>query len=217
MAKTLYWTIGILIGVIGIVIFLNRSKSTDTPTTPVPTTPVPTQIKTIVPTEPTTPVETTPSPTTPSSTTPSPTTPSPTTPTPTTQSPATPTPTTPSPTTPSPAKIKIMDYITQLDNATTVLTKASSKINNAYGLKNGFYIAGQAIPPSTGITKIGPDVIKSTTTDCTLNVPTGTTMFIYNPITMTCSYYSGNINLSSLQIEPVGVNSRNRTIGSTLL
>jgi hypothetical protein len=110
-----------------------------------------------------------------------------------------------------------MDYITQLDNATTVLTKASSKINNAYGLKNGFYIAGQAIPPSTGITKIGPDVIKSTTTDCTLNVPTGTTMFIYNPVTMTCSYYSGNINLSSLQIEPVGVNSRNRTIGSTLL
>jgi hypothetical protein len=110
-----------------------------------------------------------------------------------------------------------MNYITQLDNATTVLTKASSKINNAYGLKNGFYISGQAIPPSTGITKIGPDVIKSTTTDCTLNVPTGTTMFIYNPVTMTCSYYSGNINLSSLQIEPVGVNSRNRTIGSTLL
>lgn len=207
MAKTLYWTIGILIGVIGIVIFLNRSKSTDTPTTPVPTTPAPTQIKTIVPTEPTTP---SPTPTTP---TPSPATP---TPSPTTPSPSPTTPS-PSPTTPSPAKIKIMNYITQLDNATTVLTKASSKINNAYGLKNGFYISGQAIPPSTGITKIGPDVIKSTTTDCTLNVPTGTTMFIYNPVTMTCSYYSGNINLSSLQIEPVGVNSRNRTIGSTLL
>ena len=212
MAKTLYWTIGILIGVIGIVIFLNRSKSTDTPSTPVPTTPAPTQIKTIVPTEPTTPEPTTPSPP-PATPTPSPTTP--TTPSPTT--PTTPSPTTPSPTTPSPAKIKIMNYITQLDNATTVLTKASSKINNAYGLKNGFYISGQAIPPSTGITKIGPDVIKSTTTDCTLNVPTGTTMFIYNPVTMTCSYYSGNINLSSLQIEPVGVNSRNRTIGSTLL
>ena len=212
MSKTLYWTIGILIGVIGIVIFLNRSKSTDTPSTPVPTTPAPTQIKTIVPTEPTTPEPTTPSPP-PATPTPSPTTP--TTPSPTT--PTTPSPTTPSPTTPSPAKIKIMNYITQLDNATTVLTKASSKINNAYGLKNGFYISGQAIPPSTGITKIGPDVIKSTTTDCTLNVPTGTTMFIYNPVTMTCSYYSGNINLSSLQIEPVGVNSRNRTIGSTLL
>ena len=207
MAKTLYWAIGILIGVIGIVIFLNKSKSPDSPSTPMPTTPAPTQIKTIVPTEPTTPVPTTPSPTTPV----------PTTPAPTTTAPTTPAPTTPAPTTPSPAKIKILNYITQLDNATTVLTKASTKINNAYGMKNGFYIAGQAIPPSTGITKIGPDVIKSTTTDCTLNVPTGTTMFIYNPTTMTCSYYSGNVNLSSLQIEPVGANSRNRTIGSTLL
>lgn len=213
MAKTLYWAIGILIGVIGIVIFLNKLKSPDSPsTTPVPTTPVPTQIKTIVPTEPTTPEPTTPAPSTPSPTTPVPTTPSPTTPAPTT-----PAPTTPAPTTPSPAKIKILNYITQLDNATTDLTKASTKINNAYGMKNGFYITGQAIPPSTGITKIGPDVIKSTTTECTLNVPTGTTMFIYNPTTMTCSYYSGNVNLSSLQIEPVGANSRNRTIGSTLL
>jgi hypothetical protein len=95
--------------------------------------------------------------------------------------------------------------------------KASAKINNAYGIKNGFYISGQAVPPSTGITKIGQDVIKSTSVDCTLNVPTGTTLFIYNPVTMTCSYYSGNVNLSSLQIEPVGVNSRNRTIGTILL
>ena len=161
MAKTLYWAIGILIGVIGIVIFLNKSKSPDSPSTPMPTTPAPTQIKTIVPTEPTTPVPTTPSPTTPVPTTPAPTTPVPTTPAPTTTAPTTPAPTTPAPTTPSPAKIKILNYITQLDNATTVLTKASTKINNAYGMKNGFYIAGQAIPPSTGITKIGPDVIKS--------------------------------------------------------
>ena len=113
--------------------------------------------------------------------------------------------------------MKIIDYITQLDNATKVLSEASSKINTAYGLKNGFYISGQAVPPSTGITKIGQDVIKATTTDCTLNVPNGTTLFIYDPITMTCSYYSGNVNLSSLQIEPVGINSRNRTIGSIKL
>jgi len=203
MAKTAYLVVGILIGIIGIVIFLNRPTSISTPT------------------EPSTPAPTTSAPTT----TTAPTTSAPTTTTaPTTSAPtATTAPTTSAPTattastTPSPVKMKVMEYITQLDNATSLLTKSAAKINNAYGVKNGFYIAGQAVPPSTGITKIGADVIKATTADCTLNVPSGATLFIYNPITMTCSYYSGNVSLSSLQIEPVGANSRNRTVGSVLL
>jgi cytoskeletal protein RodZ len=183
MAKI--WAIGILIGIIGIVIFLNKSNSPATSTTPVPTTESPSPTPTSQQKESST--------SSPSSSPSSPTSPT------------------------SGVKMKIIDYITELDNATTALTKASSKINTAYGLKNGFYISGQAVPPSTGITKIGPDVIKATTNECTLNVPNGTTLFIYNPLTMTCSYYSGNVNLSSLQTEPIGVNSKNQTIGSLKL
>jgi len=119
--------------------------------------------------------------------------------------------------TPSP----LLNYIAKLNEETARLTEAinNAKIGNAYGIYNGFYIAGQAIPPS-GITKIGQDVIKATTAECTNNVPSGTKLFIYNPSTMTCSYYSSPqaISLSSLQVDPnTSISTQNRTIGSTSL
>ena len=104
----------------------------------------------------------------------------------------------------------LQGYINQLTAATSVISKTASTVVSAYGKVGNFYIAGQAAMPS-GTTQIGSPVTGVTTTAaCATGAPSNATVFVYNPQTLTCTYYSGSVALSGLTVG-------NNTVGSVAL
>jgi len=100
-------------------------------------------------------------------------------------------------------------YITALNNATAAISSAKTSIVSAYGKSGLFYIAGQAAAP-TGLTQISVSQKVASTALCVSGAPATATVFVYNPQSQQCTYYSGTLSLGSLA---VGTN----TVGSTTL
>jgi hypothetical protein len=104
---------------------------------------------------------------------------------------------------------QLKGYITSLTNATSAITAAKTSIVSAYGKSGAFYIAGQAAAP-TGLSQISVAQKVIGTAGCVSGAPATATVFVYNPQTQQCTYYSGTVSLASLAI---GTN----TVGSTTL
>ena len=104
---------------------------------------------------------------------------------------------------------KLKDYIAQLNNATSSITSSTKNIVIAYGKSGNFYISGSAtVPPN--LTQVSQATGVKTTALCVSGAPQNATMFVYDPKTQVCTYYSNAIALSNLSIGTM-------TIGSTTL
>ena len=98
-----------------------------------------------------------------------------------------------------------LSYIKQLVDATAAINNV---IKSAYGKVGNFYISGQSNIPSA--LKQISQVKNIKTFDCANNAPTDATVFVYNPQTQTCTYYTGSAALSNLSVG-------NYTVGTTTL
>ena len=104
---------------------------------------------------------------------------------------------------------KLKDYIAQLNNASSSITNSVTKIVSAYGKSGNFYISGSAtLPPN--LTQVSQSSGVKTTALCASGAPSNATMFMYDPKTQVCTYYSNVVALSSLS-------TGSSTVGSTTL
>ena len=110
------------------------------------------------------------------------------------------------------AKIKldtatVQKYTKQLIDTIEEIDKVS-KISGTFGKIGDFYVIGQAtIPSDQDVTKIIDTQHNKTSIDCVNNAPKGTTVFVYNPQTQTCTYYTGKASLSNLSVGTYTVGS----------
>jgi len=101
---------------------------------------------------------------------------------------------------------KLKDYITQLNNASSSIINSAKTITSAYGKVGNFYISGSAtLPPN--LVQISQTTGVKTTALCASGAPQIATMFVYDPKTQVCTYYSNPISLSSLSIGTATVGS----------
>ena len=104
---------------------------------------------------------------------------------------------------------KLKDYITQLNNASSSITNSVKNIVSAYGKSGNFYISGSAsLPPN--LVQVSQSNGVKTTALCASGAPQEAAMFVYDPKTQVCTYYSNKVSLSNL---PIGTN----TVGTITL
>jgi hypothetical protein len=101
---------------------------------------------------------------------------------------------------------KLKDYITQLNNASSSLTSSVKNIVSAYGKSGNFYISGSATLP-LNLVEVSKTSGVKTTALCASGAPQTANMFVYDPKTQTCTYYSNPISLSSLSVGTATVGS----------
>jgi hypothetical protein len=109
-----------------------------------------------------------------------------------------------------PPSDELKNVMYKINKATDELKNVPNEIKSTYGKMDRFYVTGKADLPESGLTLIKKvDKITSIKDVINENMPLDATLFSYDPIKSSVSYYKGDISLSLIK-------QGNLTIGSII-